>query len=57
MNLTILKEFRQQVYGCFERSQDALFNVSDALRSRVASPQSARIVAVGLLRAELSQST
>ncbi len=33
MNLTILKEFRQQVYGCFERSQDALFNVSDALLS------------------------
>lgn len=33
MNLTTLKEFRQQMYGCFERSADALFNLGDALLS------------------------
>lgn len=33
MNLSTLKEFRQHVYGCFERSRDALFNLCDALSS------------------------
>ncbi|GAC1650186.1 MAG: hypothetical protein NVS4B12_19790 [Ktedonobacteraceae bacterium] len=33
MNLNTLKDFRQQMYACFERSRDALFNVSDALLS------------------------
>jgi hypothetical protein len=33
MNLNTLKDFRQQMYSCFERSGDALFNLSDALLS------------------------
>lgn len=33
MNCNTWKEFRQQVYGSFERSRDALFNLSDALMS------------------------
>lgn len=31
MNLNILNEFRHEVYGCFERAADALFNTVDAL--------------------------
>ena len=31
MNLTILNDFRHEVYGCFERAADALFNTVDAL--------------------------
>jgi hypothetical protein len=36
MHFNTLETFRQQVYGCFERSQDALFNLCDAL---VSEPQ------------------
>jgi DDE superfamily endonuclease len=31
MNLNILKNFRHEVYGCFQRAGDALFNTVDAL--------------------------
>src|SRR3954447_25971223 len=31
MNFNILKQFRQELYGCFEQSRDALFNLADAL--------------------------
>jgi hypothetical protein len=31
MNLTTLQEFRQEIYGCFDRAADALFNTVDAL--------------------------
>jgi hypothetical protein len=31
MNLNTLKEFRHEVYGCFQRAGDALFNTVDAL--------------------------
>jgi hypothetical protein len=31
MNLNILQDFRQEVYGCFDRAADALFNTVDAL--------------------------
>ena len=30
MNLNILKQFRQEVYGCFGQAKDALFNTVDA---------------------------
>jgi len=33
MHFNTLEPFRQQVYGCFERSRDALFNLCDALAS------------------------
>jgi hypothetical protein len=33
MHFNTLKQVRQQMYGCFERSRDALFNLSDALLS------------------------
>jgi hypothetical protein len=33
MYFNTLDQLRQQMYGCFERSRDALFNVSDALLS------------------------
>src|SRR5437588_3351304 len=33
MNFNRLKQIRQQVYGCFERGADALFNLADALLS------------------------
>src|SRR5437899_4701004 len=33
MYFNTLDQLRQQMYGCFERSRDALFNVSDALVS------------------------
>jgi DDE superfamily endonuclease len=33
MHFNILNQVRQQMYGCFERSRDALFNLSDALLS------------------------
>ena len=33
MNLNTLKQLRQQVYHCYERSADALFELSDALSS------------------------
>ncbi len=33
MYFNTLNQLRQQMYGCFERSRDALFNVSDALLS------------------------
>ena len=33
MYFNTLDHLRQQMYGCFERSRDALFNVSDALLS------------------------
>ena len=36
MNCNTLEDFRQQIYGCFERGRDALFNVCDAL---VSEPQ------------------
>ena len=55
MHFNTLEAFRQQMYDCFERSRDALFNLCDALAERAASPQLARIVAVGLLRAALAQ--
>jgi len=31
MDCTRLKHIRQQVYDCFERGADALFNLTDAL--------------------------
>jgi hypothetical protein len=31
MNLTRLQDFRHDVYGCFPRAADALFNTVDAL--------------------------
>jgi DDE superfamily endonuclease len=31
MNLNTLQQFRQEIYGCFERAKDALFNTVDAL--------------------------
>src|SRR5260370_13276952 len=31
MNLNTLNDFRHEVYGCFERAADALFNTVDAL--------------------------
>ena len=31
MNLNTLKEYRQEVYGCFGQAKDALFNTVDAL--------------------------
>jgi DDE superfamily endonuclease len=31
MNLNTLNDFRQEVYGCFERAADGLFNTVDAL--------------------------
>ncbi len=33
MHFNTLDHLRQQMYGCFERSRDALFNLSDALLS------------------------
>lgn len=33
MHFNTLESFRQQVYSCFERSRDALFNLCDALVS------------------------
>src|SRR5579859_763101 len=33
MHFNTLEPFRQQMYGCFERSRDALFNLCDALAS------------------------
>lgn len=36
MHFNTLNDYRQQVYGCFERSRDALFNLCDAL---VSEPQ------------------
>ena len=33
MHFNTLEHLRQQIYGCFERSRDALFNLSDALLS------------------------
>jgi hypothetical protein len=37
MNLNILNEFRQGVYGCFKQAGDALFNTIDALSSETAA--------------------
>lgn len=37
MNLNTLREIRHQVYTCNKRSADALFELSDALRSEVAA--------------------
>ncbi len=34
MHFNTLQQVRQQMYGCFERSADALFNLSDALLSQ-----------------------
>jgi hypothetical protein len=31
MHLNTLKAFRHEVYGCFDRAKDALFNTVDAL--------------------------
>jgi len=31
MNLNILQSFRHEIYSCFERAADALFNTADAL--------------------------
>jgi hypothetical protein len=31
MNLNTLQDFRHEVYGCFPRAADALFNTVDAL--------------------------
>ncbi len=31
MNLNILQNFRHEIYSCFERAADALFNTADAL--------------------------
>jgi len=33
MHFNTLEAVRQQMYGCFERSRDALFNLCDALLS------------------------
>jgi hypothetical protein len=33
MHCNTLDPFRQQMYHCFERSRDALFNLCDALAS------------------------
>ena len=33
MHFNTLDHLRQQMYRCFERSRDALFNLSDALLS------------------------
>ncbi len=35
MNLNTLKQLRQQVYHCYERSADTLFELCDALSSEV----------------------
>jgi hypothetical protein len=37
LNLNILKQLRHQVYQCYERSADALFELSDALSSETAA--------------------
>ena len=31
MNLNIVQNFRHEIYSCFERAADALFNTADAL--------------------------
>jgi hypothetical protein len=31
MNLTTLQQYREEVYGCFDRAGDSLFNTVDAL--------------------------
>ncbi|QBD80537.1 transposase [Ktedonosporobacter rubrisoli] len=41
MHFNILQQFRQQVYTCFERGADALFNVCDAL---LVEPQARSLV-------------
>jgi hypothetical protein len=30
MNLNIVQNFRHEIYSCFERAADALFNTADA---------------------------
>ncbi|GHO57549.1 hypothetical protein [Ktedonobacter robiniae] len=35
MNLNTFKQLRHQVYQCYERSADALFELGDALSSEV----------------------
>lgn len=46
MHCNTLERFRQQMYGCFERSRDALFNVCDALASE---PQARSLPELSLL--------
>jgi hypothetical protein len=45
MHFNTLNEFRQQVYDCFERSGDALFNLCDAL---VSEPQACSLPELSL---------
>ena len=37
MNLTTVNEFRHEVYGCFGKARDALFNLVDALASETSA--------------------
>lgn len=37
MNLNTLQEIRQQVYSCYQQSQDALFELTDALSSETSA--------------------
>src|SRR5437879_6716004 len=45
MHFNTLDHLRQQIYRCFERSQDALFNLSDAL---VSEPQARSLLELSL---------
>ena len=48
MDLTILQEFRQDIYSCFLRAQDALFDTIDALIGFPASQVVCRVVALAV---------
>ena len=43
MNLNTLQEFRHEVYGCFRRAADALFNTVDALATETTAHRFAEL--------------
>ena len=49
MNINTLRQFRYDIYDCFERAKDALFNTVDALMSRFRGQIAARSDTIALV--------
>jgi len=56
VNLNILEAIRHQVYGCFERSADALMELTDALPQRDSRSVAAGAVALAAVSPQVAQS-
>jgi hypothetical protein len=54
MNISTLQQFRHDIYLCFWRAKDALFDMADALLTETQAQSFASIVTFSILPAEMA---